>query len=180
MNLAIVGSSVSGIASMVSSMVSTIDATVADGSIARDTSISVVDSGDDSNVVGVSSGVGVMLGKAVGNLAKSVGIGIRVSLTLAVVVSTVARVANVSVTSVVSTVSNGTIARDTSVTVVDTSDHTNIVGMASGIGIVLGKTVSDLSEGVSICLSIRVSLGGNDGEEDLGKIFVRGNKRKDI
>merc|ERR1712114_158100 len=123
---------------MVSSMVSTIDATVADGSIARDTSISVVDSGDDSNVVGVSSGVGVMLGKAIGNLAKSVGI--RVSLTLAVVVSTVARVTNVSVTSVVSTVSNGSIARDTSVTVVDTSDHTNIVGMACGVGIMLRKT----------------------------------------
>merc|ERR1712243_135621 len=140
------------VSSVVSSMVSTIDATVADGSIARDTSISVVNSGDDSNVVGVSSGVGVILGKAVSDLAKSVGI--RVSLTLAVVVSTVARVTNVSVTSVVSTVSNGSIARDTSVTVVDTSDHTNVVGMASGIGIVLGKTVSDLSKGVSICLSL--------------------------
>merc|ERR1712243_205402 len=144
------------VSSVVSSMVSTIDATVAEGSIARDTSISVVDSGDDSNVVGVSSGVGVMLGKAIGNLAKSVGI--RVSLTLAVVVSTVARVANVSVTSVVSTVSNGSIARDTSMTIVDTSDHTNVVGMASGVGIMLRKTVSNLSEGVSLRLSLGVGL----------------------
>merc|ERR1712066_746062 len=79
-----------------------------------------------------------MLGKAIGNLAKSVGIGIRVSLTLAVVVSTVARV--------------------TSVTVVDTSDHTNVVGMACGVGIMLRKTVSNLSEGVSLRLSLGVSL----------------------
>ena len=96
--------------------------------------------------------------------------------------SSVSSIADVSsrVTTIVSTVANGAVARDTSMTVVNTSDHTNVVGMASGIGIVLGKTISDLSEGVSICLSIRVSLGGNDGEEDLGEMFVRGNKRKDI
>merc|ERR1719222_838293 len=125
--------------------------------------VAVVDSSDDSNVVGVSSGVGVMLGKAVGNLAKSIGIGVGISLTLAVVVSTIARVADVSsrVTSEVSTVANSTVAGDTSVTVVNTSDHTNVVGVASGVGVVLGKTVSDLTEGVSISISIslRLSLG---------------------
>ena len=189
MNLAVVGSSVSsiasvsGIASVVSSVVSTIDATVANGSIARHTSVAVVNSSDDSNIVGVASGVGVMLGKAIGNLAKSVGIRIRISLTLAVVVSTVARVANVStvavarvasrVTSVVSTVANGSVARDTSMTVVNTSDHTNVVGVASGIGVGLGKAVGNLAEGVGIRLGIRVSLGGNDGQEDLGKMLVR-------
>merc|ERR1719228_2521107 len=134
---------------------------VTDGSIARDTSVAVVDSSDDSNVVGVSSGVGVMLGKAVGNLAKSIGIGIGISLTLAVVVSTKARVADVSsrVTSVVSTVANSTVAGDTSMTVVNTSDHTNVVGVASGIGVVLGKTISDLTEGVGISISLSISLG---------------------
>ena len=187
MNLAVIGSSVSsitsvsGIASVVSSVVSSIDATVANGSIARHTSVAVVNSSDDSNIVGVASGVGVMLGKAIGNLAKSVGI--RISLTLAVVVSTVARVANVStvavarvasrVTSVVSTVANSSIAGDTSMTVVNTSDHTNVVGVASGIGVGLGKAVGNLAEGVGIRLGIRVSLGGNDGQEDLGKMLVR-------
>merc|ERR1719228_716103 len=146
---------------------------VTDGSIARDTSVAVVDSSDDSNVVGVSSGVSVMLGKAVGNLAKSVGIGIGISLTLAIVVSTIARVADVSsrVTSVVSTVADGSIARDTSMTVVNTSDHSNIMGVASGIGVALGKTVGNLAKGVGICLSIRVSLGGDDGQEDNGEGF---------
>merc|ERR1719391_124828 len=144
--LAVVGSGVSSIASMVS----TIDATVADGSIAGDTSIAVIDTGDDSNVVRVASGIGVMLGKTVGNLAKGVGIGLRVSLTLAVVVSSVARVADVSsrVSSVVSTVADGAVAGDTSVAVVNTSDHSNIMGVSSGVGIVLGKTVSNLAEGV--------------------------------
>merc|ERR1719222_518701 len=125
--------------------------------------VAVVDSSDDSNVVGVSSGVGVMLGKAVGNLAKSIGIGVGISLTLAVVVSTIARVADVSsrVTSEVSTVANSTVSGDTSVTVVNTSDHTNVVGVASGVRVVLGKTVSDLTQGVgiSISISLRLSLG---------------------
>merc|ERR1712203_1019813 len=119
----------------------------------------------------MSSGVGVVLGKTVGNLAKSVGISIRVGLTLAVVVSAVASVANVSsrVATVVPTVSDSSVAGHTSMTIVNTSDHTNVVGVAGGIGVVLGKAVSNLSEGVS--LSIRVSVGGNDGQEDNGEGF---------
>ena len=170
MKLAVVGSSVSSIASMVS----TIDATVADGSIARDTSIAVIDTGDDSNVVGVSSGIGVMLGKTVGNLAKGVGIGLRVSLTLAVVVSSVARVADVSsrVSSVVSTVADGAVAGDTSVAVVNTSDHSNVVGVSSGVGIVLGKTVSNLAEGVSIGLSLALFNMPNSNRFDILSISI--------
>merc|ERR1719228_412647 len=97
--LAVVGTGVSSISSMV---VSAIDATVSDSSVARDTSVAVVHTSDDSNVVGMAGGVGVVLGKTVGNLAEGVGISIslslslRVGLTLAVVVSSVASVAHVS------------------------------------------------------------------------------------
>ena len=178
-NLAIVGTSVSSKAAMV---VSAIEATVADGSVARDASISIIDSGDDSNVVGVSGGISVMLGKAVGNLSKSVGfgIGIGVSLALAVVVATEAVAAEASVadvsssvTTIVSAVANGSISRDTSMSVVYSSDDSNVVRVAGGIGVVLGKTVGNLAESVSIGLSIRVGLGGNNGQQDLDKMFVK-------
>ena len=61
-------------------------------------------------------------------------------------------------------------------TVVNTSDHSNIMGVSSGISIGLGKTIGNLTEGVSIRLSIRVSLGGNDGQEDLDRMFVKRNR----
>ena len=171
-NLAIVGTSVTSKAAMV---VSAIEATVADGFVARDASISIIDSGDDSNVMGVSGGISVMLGKAVGNLSKSVGFGIGVSLALAVVVAAEASVADVSssVTTIVSAVANGSIARDTSMSIVYSSDDSNVVRVAGGIGVVLGKTVGNLAEGVSIGLSIRVGLGGNNGQQDLDKMFVK-------
>ena len=176
-NLAIVGTSVSSKASVV---VSAIEATVADGSVARDASISIIDSGDDSNVVGVSGGISVMLGKAVGNLSKSVGFGIGVSLALAVVVAAEAVAAEASVadvsssvTTIVSAVANGSIARDTSMPIVYPSDYSNVVRVAGGIGVVLGKTVGNLAESVSIGLSIRVGLGGNNGQQDLDKMFVK-------
>ena len=75
--LAVVGTGVSSVSSMV---VSTIDATVSNSSVARDTSVAVVHTSDDSNVVRVAGSVSVVLGKAVGNLTKSVGISIRVGL----------------------------------------------------------------------------------------------------
>merc|ERR1719357_773715 len=40
--------------------------------------------------------------------------------------------------------------------------------MAGGVGVVLGKTVGDLTEGVSISLSLRISVGGNNGQENNG------------
>merc|ERR1719341_2487207 len=130
--------------------------------------MTVVNPSDHTNVVGVASGIGIVLGKTVSDLAEGVSIsvsislslslGVGLSLTLAVEVSTVAnvstnvsnisRVADVSsrVSTVVSTVANSAVAGDTSMAVVNTSDHTNVVGVASGIG--LGKTVGDLAEGV--------------------------------
>merc|ERR1711872_756169 len=103
-------------------MVYTIDGTVSDGSVARDTSVAVANASDDSNVVGMAGGVGVVLGKAVSNLTESVGISIRVGLTLAVVVASVASVADMSISTVVSTVANGSVARHTSISVVNAGD----------------------------------------------------------
>ena len=151
---------------------STIDTTVSDGSVARDTSVAVVNASDDSNVVGMAGGVRVVLGKAVSDLAKSVGIGIRVGLTLAVVVSSIASVADMSISTVVSTVADCSVARHTSMSVVNTSDDPNVVGVASGIGVVLGKAVSNLTKSVSISLGLRISVRGNNGKENLvGKML---------
>ena len=151
---------------------STIDPTVSDGSVARDTSVAVVNASDDSNVMGMAGGVRVVLGKAVGNLTESVGISIRVGLTLAVVLAAVASVANMTVSTVESTVANGSVARHKSMSVVNTSDDPNVVGVASGIGVVLGKTVGNLAEGVGISLGLRISVRGNSGQENLvGKML---------
>merc|ERR1719474_2509006 len=149
--LAVVGTGVSSVSSMV---VSTIDATVSNSSIARDTSVAVVHTSDDSNVVRVAGGVSVVLGKAIGNLTESVGISIRVGLTLAVVVSSIASVADVTVSTVVSTVSNCSVARNASMSVVNAGDHSHVVGVSSGVGVVLGKTIGDLTEGVGISISL--------------------------
>merc|ERR1719430_3073758 len=174
LTLAVVVAAVAGVANMT---VSTVVSTVANGSVARHASMSVVNASDHSYVVGVSSGVGIVLGKTVGDLAKSVGISIslrlslRVSLglTLAVVVSSVASVAHVSISTVVSTVADCSIARHKSMSIVHSSDNPNVVGVAGGIGVSLGKTVGDLAEGVSISLSLRISVGGNNGQENNGK-----------
>merc|ERR1719462_595455 len=151
--LAVVGTGVSSISSMV---VSTIDATVSNSSIARDTSVAVVHTSDDSNVVGMAGGVRVVLGKAVSDLTKSVGVGIRVGITLAVVVASIASISDMSITAVVSTVANGSVARHVTMSVVNAGDHSDVVGVASSVGVMLGKTVGNLAEGVSI--SIRLSL----------------------
>merc|ERR1719209_2157927 len=111
----------------------------------------------------MAGGVGVVVGKAVGNLAKSVGVGIRVGITLAVVVTSIASITDMSITAVVSTVANGSVARHTTMSVVNAGDHSDVVGVSSGVGVVLGKTVGNLAEGVSISISLglglRVSFG---------------------
>merc|ERR1719394_1877532 len=107
----------------------------------------------------MAGGVGVVLGKAVGNLTESVGISIRVGLTLAVVVSSIASVADMSISTIVSTVSDCSVARNASMSVVNASDHSYVVGVSSGVGVVLGKTVGNLTEGIGISLRIRISVG---------------------
>merc|ERR1719486_1467919 len=88
---------------------------------------------------------------------------------LAVVGTGVSSVSSMVVSTIDATVSNSSVARDTSVAVVNTSDDSNVVGMSSSVGVVLGKTVGNLAEGVSISLGLRISVGGNNGHENNGK-----------
>jgi len=134
-------------------------------------SVSVMDrgrvggSGHNSHIVGVSSSIGIVDGKSSCNLSNGVGISIRVSLTLAIVVSGVSvdGWGSISMNTRVSIGSMG-IGRSSigSVSMVDrgrvggAGHNSYIVGVSSSIGIVDGETSSDLSDGVGI--SIRVSL----------------------
>merc|ERR1712180_449671 len=106
----------------------------------------------------MAGGVGVVLGKAVSNLTERVGISIRVGLTLAVEVSSVASVADMSISTVVSTVADCSVARHKSMSVVNASDHSYVVGVASGVGVMLGKTVGNLAKSVGISLGLRLGL----------------------
>merc|ERR1711909_228244 len=112
-------------------------ATVTDSSIARDTAMSVVNSIDDTDIGGVASGVGLSLGETVGDLAEGVSIGVslwlRISLTLAIeaTVATIdTTIASVSSIASIATVTDSSIARDTAMSVVNSSDDTDIVGVA--------------------------------------------------
>merc|ERR1719318_1039154 len=138
---------VAAVASVADVTVSTVVSTVSNSSVARHTSMSVVNASDHSYVVRVASGVSIVLGKTVGDLTEGVGIsislrlGLRVSfgITLAVVVSSIASVADMSISTVVSTVADCSIARHKSMSVVNASDHSNVVGVSSGVGVSLGK-----------------------------------------
>merc|ERR1719400_2100572 len=127
-------------------------------------SVSVVDGGGvggssyNSNIVWVSSSIGIVDGETSSDLANGVGISIRVSLTLAVVVSSISMNGwgSISMNTRVSIGSMG-IGRSSigSVSVVDrggvggSGHNSNIVGVSSSIGIVDGESSSDLSNGVA-------------------------------
>ena len=86
---------------------------------------------------------------------------------LAVVGTGVSSVGSMVESTIDAMVSNSSVARDTSVAVVNASDDSNVVGVAGGVSIVLGETVGDLAEGVGISLRIRISVRGNSGQENL-------------
>merc|ERR1719153_1719888 len=145
-------------AMMVTSINTTIAsiATVSDSSIASYMTMSIVNSGDDSDIVWMASSVGIGLRESVGNLAKSVGI--RVSLTLAIVTSVATK--NTSITSITSiaTVSDSSITSYTTMSIINSGDNSDIMRMASSVGIGLRESVGNLAEGVSlgICLGLTV------------------------
>merc|ERR1719370_602092 len=111
--------------------------TVTNSTISRYTPMSIIYSGDDSNIVGVTSGIGISLRESIGNLANGVGIRITVSLTLAIVstISTIDTTIGTTIARVsrVSTVTNGTISRYTPMSIIYSGDDSNIVGVTSGI-----------------------------------------------
>jgi len=111
--------------------------TVSNGTITRKTSITIVNSSDDSNIVRVTSGISICLGKAISNLAKSVSISISIRISLTLAIESPISTVDASI-SQITTVSNGTIARQTTITIVNSSDHSNIMWVTSGICISLG------------------------------------------
>ena len=98
--------------------------------------------GQHSNIVGVASGVGVVDREAGSHLAQGVGIGL--SLSLAVVSSMNSRVGGVAVVSIDS--------------MADTSHNSDIVGVASSIGVVGGESSINLAQSVGISLSLPLAV----------------------
>merc|ERR1712215_591174 len=143
---------------MVTSINTTITsiATVSDSSIASYMAMSIVNSGDDSDIVRMASSVGIGLRESVGNLAKS--IGIRVSLTLAIVTS-VATI-DTSITSITSitTVSDSSITSYTTMSIINSGDNSDIMRMASSVGIGLRESVGNLAKGVGIRVGLTLAI----------------------
>merc|ERR1719153_260229 len=95
---------------MVTSINTTITsiATVTNSSITSYMAMSIVNSGDNSDIVRMASSVGIGLRESVGNLANSVSI--RVSLTLAIVTSMATIDTSISSITSIATVSDSSIA----------------------------------------------------------------------
>merc|ERR1712002_27386 len=143
-------------------MVATIDtsiasiATVSDSSITSYMTMSIVNSGDNSDIVRMASSVGIGLRESVSNLAN--GVGIRVSLTLAIVTS-VATI-DTSITSITSiaTVSDSSITGYTTISIINSGDNSDIMRMASSVGIGLRESIGNLAEGVGIRVSFTLAI----------------------
>merc|ERR1719481_2245019 len=102
-------------------------ATVSDSSIASYMAISIVNSGDDSDIVWMASSEGIGLRESVGNLANSVGIRISLTLTIVTSVATI----DTSITSITSiaTVSDSSIASYMAMSIVNSGDDSDIMRM---------------------------------------------------
>merc|ERR1711934_804226 len=107
--------------------------------------------GQHSNIVGVASGVGVVDREAVSDLTQSVGIGL--SLSLAIVDSVVSRRdGGIGVDS-------GGIGVVSAIDAIAEAGHnSDIVGVASSIGVVDRESSSNLAQGVGISLSFPLAV----------------------
>merc|ERR1712045_31085 len=99
--------------------------------------------GQHSNIVGVASGVGVVDRKASSHLTQ--GVGISLSLSLAVVSSMNSRVGGVAVVSAIDSMA-------------DTSYNSDIVGASSSVGVVDRESSSNLANSVGISLSLPLAV----------------------
>merc|ERR1719334_259478 len=131
-------------------------ATVSDSSIASYMAMSIVNSGDDSDIVWMASSVGIGLRESVGNLTNSVGIRISLTLTIVTSVATI----DTSITSITSiaTVSDSSITSYTTISIVNSTDNSDIVRMASSVGIGLRESVGNLANGVGIRVSLTLAI----------------------
>merc|ERR1719187_2766743 len=91
-----------------------------------------------SDVVGMSGGIGIVDGESMSHLADGVGLGLGISLTLAVEM--------VSIATEVSTVTDGSIARDTAIAIVNSGDNT------------IAMAISNLADGVGLGLTLSVEM----------------------
>merc|ERR1711994_728319 len=124
-------------------------ATVSNSTISSNMSMSVINSSDHANIVRVSSGIGIMYRKSMMDLADSISIRLRFSITLSIV--TMVGITMVAI-SIISSVANGTIASNMSMTIVNSSNDTYIMGMSSSISVMDWETMMNLTKGVSIGL----------------------------
>ena len=99
-------------------------------------SMAVTDSSHNSDIVGVASGVSVVDGESVGDLADCVGLGLGLGLSLRVPLAVVGAGVGIAVDS---PVADGSISRDMAVTIVHTGDDAAIGGavgnLADGVGL---------------------------------------------
>merc|ERR1719348_2981057 len=116
--------------------------------------MSIVNSGDNSNIMRMASSVGIGLRESVGNLAK--GVSIRVGLTLAIEAMTVTSI-NTTITSI-ATVSDSSIASYMAMSIVNSGDDSDIVWMASSVGIGLRESVGNLANSVGIRISLTLTI----------------------
>merc|ERR1711962_1345074 len=118
--------------------------------------ISIINSSDNSDIMRMASSVGIGLRESIGNLANSVGI--RVSLTLAIVTS-VATI-DTSITSITSiaTVSDSSITSYTTMSIINSGDNSDIMRMASSVCIGLRESVGNLAKGVGIRVGLTLAI----------------------
>merc|ERR1719153_1431778 len=116
--------------------------------------MSIINPGDNSNIMRMASSVSVGLRESVGNLAE--GVGIRVGLTLAIEAMMVATITTTIAS--IATVSDSSITSYMAMSIVNSSDNSNIMRMASSVGIGLGESVGNLANGVSIRVSLTLAI----------------------
>merc|ERR1712133_243343 len=104
----------------------------------------------------MASSVGIGLRESVGNLAK--GVGIRVGLTLAIVTSVAPINTSISSITSIATVSDSSITSYMAMSIVNSGDNSDIVRMASSVGIGLRESVGNLANSVCIRVSLTLAI----------------------
>merc|ERR1719315_482782 len=118
--------------------------------------MSIINSCDNSDIMRMASSVGIGLRESVGNLAN--GVGIRVSLTLAIVTSIATIDTSISSITSIATVSDSSIASYMTMSIINSSDNSDIMRMASSVGIGLRESVGNLAEGVCIRVGLTLAI----------------------
>merc|ERR1719370_1052302 len=131
-------------------------ATVSDSSIASYMAMSIVNSGDDSDIVRMASSVGIGLRESIGHLAN--GVGIRVGFTLAIVTSMATIDTSISSITSIATVSDSSITSYMTISIINSSNNSDIMRMASSVSIGLRESVGNLANSVGIRVSLTLAI----------------------